>query len=169
MAAQGEVVALANLNGGGQIVIAGHREAVHRAIALAKERGAKRAVELMVSAPFHCRLMISAAVGLVKVLENIEMRELEIGLVTNLEASMNREAARVKELLVKQVTNPVRWEESIKELESLGCRHMIEVGPGRVLAGLVKRISPGLPCFSVGSPQTLKEIQKGLGAKHASK
>lgn len=157
--ARGEVVTPANLNGGGQIVVAGHREAVRRAVALAKERGAKRAVELTVSAPFHCPLMTPAAAGLAKVLEGIEVRELKVGVVTNLEARVNHEAARVKEVLVKQVTNPVRWEESIRELESLGCSHMVEVGPGRVLAGLVRRISPRLSCFSVGDPRTLREVQ----------
>jgi [acyl-carrier-protein] S-malonyltransferase len=161
--AQGETVTPANLNGGGQIVIAGHREAVHRAVALAKERGAKRVVELTVSAPFHCPLMNPVATGLAKILESVEVRDLRMGIVTNLEAKANQEAARIKELLIKQVTNPVRWEESIRELESLGCSHMVEVGPGRVLAGLVKRISPRLSCFSVGDPQALKEVQAAFG------
>jgi [acyl-carrier-protein] S-malonyltransferase len=162
--AQGEIVTPANFNGGGQIVVAGHRAAVQRAVALAKERGAKRAVELTVSAPFHCPLMAPAAAGLARVLESVEVGELQIGVVTNLEARVNHEAARVKELLIKQVTNPVRWEESIRELESLGCSHMVEVGPGRVLAGLVKRINPGLSCFSVGDPRTLREVQAAFGS-----
>jgi [acyl-carrier-protein] S-malonyltransferase len=160
--ARGEVVTPANLNGAGQIVVAGHREAVHRAVALAKEQGAKRAIELTVSAPFHCPLMTPAAAGLAKVLERVAVHKLKVGVVTNLEARVNHEAARVKELLVKQVTNPVRWEELVRELESLGCSHMVEVGPGRVLAGLVKRISPRVSCFSVGDPQTLREVQTAL-------
>ena len=162
-AAQEEIVTPANLNGGGQIVIAGHREAVRRAVALAKERGAKRAVELAVSAPFHCPLMTLAAAGLAKVLESIEVHELKVGVVTNLEARVNREAMRVKEVLIKQVTNPVLWEKSIKELESLGCSHMVEVGPGRVLTGLAKRINSGFSCFSVGDPRTLREVQEAFG------
>ncbi len=165
-AAQGEVVSAANWNGGGQIVVAGHVGAVRRAVVLAKERGAKRVIELAVSAPFHCPLMAPAAAGLAKVLEPVEVRELRVGVVTNVEARVNTESARVKELLVQQVTSPVRWEESVQELERLGCTSMVEVGPGRVLTGLVKRISPRVSCFPVHDLKTLGETAAILSPNH---
>ncbi|MSQ47995.1 MAG: [acyl-carrier-protein] S-malonyltransferase [Deltaproteobacteria bacterium] len=154
-AAQGEVVSPANLNGGGQIVVAGHASAVRRAMAVAKSRGAKRAVELAVSAPFHCALMTPAAEGLARVLGVIAVSPLLVPVIVNVTADMNQDPMRVKDLLVQQVTAPVRWEESMLKLKSLGCAAAIEVGPGKVLAGLLKRIVSDLPCVSVSDPATL--------------
>jgi [acyl-carrier-protein] S-malonyltransferase len=158
-AAQGEVVSPANLNGGGQIVIAGHASAVRRAVAGAKARGAKRAVELAVSAPFHCVLMKPAADGLAKVLESVTVRSPKAQVITNVTADANVDPQRVKDLLVQQVTAPVRWEESMRKLHGLGCTATVEVGPGKVLAGLLKRIVPDLPCVSISDPASLAEAQ----------
>jgi len=146
--ADGQVVSAANLNGAGQVVIAGHRDAVDRAIALAKSRGAKRAVPLAVSAPFHCALMKPAADQLRQVLEPLTISPLQCPVISNVEAQPNTDAARVKDLLIRQVVSPVRWHESIETLGGLGCRAAIEVGPSRVLSGLVKRIAPGIQCAS---------------------
>lgn len=158
-AAQGEVVSPANLNGGGQIVVAGHASAVRRAVAVAKSRGAKRAVELAVSAPFHCALMTPAAEGLARVLASVPVGSLTVPVVANVSADMNQDPLRVKDLLVQQVTAPVRWEESMAKLKSCGCEVAIEIGPGKVLAGLLKRIVPELPCVSVSDPATLADVQ----------
>ncbi|HVO24411.1 MAG TPA: ACP S-malonyltransferase [Candidatus Margulisiibacteriota bacterium] len=145
-AAGGQVVNAANLNGGGQVVIAGHREAVERAATLAKARGAKRVVPLAVSAPFHCALMQPAADRLARVLDAIPVAPFQFPVITNVEAAACTDPARVKRLLVRQVVSPVRWEECIAALARLGCTAAIEVGPGRVLTGLVKRIAPQIVC-----------------------
>jgi [acyl-carrier-protein] S-malonyltransferase len=158
-AAQGEVVSPANLNGGGQIVVAGHTDAVRRAMTVAKARGAKRAIELAVSAPFHCALMSPAAQGLARVLEVISVSPLIVPVIANVTADVNQDPTRVKDLLVRQVTAPVRWEESMLKLKSLGCAAAIEVGPGKVLAGLLKRIVAELSCVSVSDPATLADAQ----------
>ena len=158
-AAAGEVVAPANLNGAGQIVIAGDRAAVGRAMALAKERGAKRVVELPVSAPFHCLLMRPAADGLRQALAGVEVKPFSIGVVTNVEAALNRDPARVKPLLVEQATSPVRWEESVGRLAELGVERVLEIGPGKVLSGLIKRINPKLRVDSIETPDDLKKIE----------
>lgn len=157
--AGGEIVSPANLNGGGQIVIAGARPAVARAMALAKERGAKRVLELPVSAPFHCALMRPAAEGLDKVLADVEVRPFSIGVITNVEAEINNDASRVKSLLVRQAVSPVRWEESIKRLEALGPDRVLEIGPGKVLTGLIKRISPKLNVDNLEKPDDLLKLQ----------
>ncbi len=154
-AAQGEVVSPANFNGGGQIVIAGGKNAVSRAMNLAKERGAKRVVELPVSAPFHCELMRPAAQGLERILDEVVIRPLTIGVVTNVEAEVNFAPARVKPLLVEQAVRPVRWEETVRKLSALGCRHAIEVGPGKVLRGLIKRIVPDMETNNFEAPEHL--------------
>ena len=149
-AAQGQVVSPANLNGGGQVVIAGHIDAVRRAISLAKEHGAKRAVELPVSAPFHCPLMAPVAEGLARVLAPVSVSSLHMGVIANVTAEVNQDAAQVKNLLVRQVTAPVRWEESMMKLSALSCTAALEVGAGKVLAGLLKRIVADMPCVSFG-------------------
>lgn len=158
-AAQGRVVSPANLNGGGQVVIAGHSDAVRRAITVAKGRGAKRAVELAVSAPFHCALMAPVAEGLARVLDSVSVSPLTIGVLANVTAEVNQDSSRVKDLLVQQVTAPVRWEESMLKLRALGCGTALEVGPGKVLAGLLKRIVADLPCVSFGDPTGLTEVK----------
>lgn len=157
-ASQGEVVSPANDNGGGQIVIAGAKSAVARALALAKEAGAKRVLDLPVSAPFHCQLMQSAADGLKQVLGDIAVRPFTIGVVTNVEAEVNLDAGRVKSLLVEQAVRLVRWEESVQKLAALGCQRAIEIGPGKVLKGLMKRIVPTMEVANVEAPQDLANI-----------
>jgi [acyl-carrier-protein] S-malonyltransferase len=158
-AAAGEAVSPANLNGGGQIVIAGAKAAVARAMMLAKERGAKRVLELPVSAPFHCALMEPAAQGLEKVLAGVEIKRFAIGVITNVEADINTDASRVKSLLVRQAVSPVRWEESVKRLEALAPDRVLEVGPGKVLTGLIKRISPKLIVDNIEKPDDLQKFQ----------
>lgn len=157
-ACQGEVVSPANYNGGGQIVIAGAKNAVARAMALAKERGAKRALDLPVSAPFHCELMRPAAQGLQSVLNEISVAPFSVGVVTNVEADVNLDAQRVKELLVEQAVQPVRWEESVKKLSELGCQRAVEIGPGKVLKGLIKRIVASMEVENFETPQDLARV-----------
>jgi [acyl-carrier-protein] S-malonyltransferase len=155
-AAQGEVVSPANLNGGGQIVIAGHKHAVERAIEIAKARGAKRAVPLNVSAPFHCALMQPAADHLRAVLEHVAIGSFHCPVITNVEAKPNTDPLRVKDLLVRQVVSPVRWQESVEYLADAGCTSALEVGPGKVLTGLAKRIAPQLRCTPAESIEQAK-------------
>ncbi len=157
-AAEGEVVAPANFNSPGQVVIAGHVAAVERAMSLAKERGAKRALALPVSAPFHCSLMIPAAERLAKVLDSVTIGALTIPVVSNVEAQAYSDALRVKELLVAQVSSPVRWEESVQNMAALGVDKFVEIGPGKVLSGLVKRIARGLALHNVQDASGLKGL-----------
>lgn len=154
-AAQGEVVAPANFNSPGQIVIAGHASAVERALGLAKEQGAKRAMLLPVSAPFHSALMRPAAERLAEVLEPIEVGAFRCPVVGNVEACGYSDPTRVKELLVSQVCAAVRWDESVLEMNRLGVSRYIEIGPGKVLCGLVKRIVKGSDTAQVDSAETL--------------
>lgn len=163
-ASNGEVVAPANYNGGGQIVIAGAKEAVARAVAMAKERGAKRALSIPVSAPFHCQLMAPAAQGLEKVLSPVEVKPLSVGLVTNVEAEVNRDPGRVKALLVEQAVKPVRWEESVRKLDALGCGRAWEVGPGKALKGMIKRIAPAMVVENIENPEDLEKLAVGASA-----
>ena len=140
-AAQGQVVSPANFNSAGQVVIAGNTEAVDRAMSLAKENGAKRALPLPVSAPFHCSLMIPAGERLADVLAGIKIGDMTVPVITNVEATPNQDASRVCQLLVDQVSAPVRWEDTIACMIELGVERYIEIGPGKVLAGLVKRMA----------------------------
>jgi [acyl-carrier-protein] S-malonyltransferase len=157
-AGQGEVVSPANYNGGGQIVIAGAKNAVARAMALAKERGAKRAMELPVSAPFHCQLMRPAAQALQSILSEISVEPFSVGVVSNVEADVNLDARRVKQLLVEQAVQPVRWEESVKKLSELGCQRALEIGPGKILKGLIKRIVASMEVENFETPQDLARV-----------
>lgn len=157
-AADGEVVEPANYNGGGQIVIAGHKDAVARAMGLAKSRGAKKVLEIPVSAPFHCRLMAPAGEGLKSVLADVPIRPFTSAVITNVEAAINSDPGRVKDLLVRQTVSPVRWEESVQKLQELGCERLIEVGPGKVLRGLIKRIAPSLEVENFQSVADLARI-----------
>ncbi len=142
-AAQGQVVSPANYNSDGQVVIAGHTEAVARAIELAKEKGAKRALPLPVSAPFHCSLMVPAGKRLADVLADITVNELSLPVVTNVEATPNQDSSRVCDLLVQQVSAPVRWQETVACMVNLGVERYVEIGPGKVLSGLTKRMAKG--------------------------
>jgi [acyl-carrier-protein] S-malonyltransferase len=161
-AEDGEVVAPANYNGGGQIVIAGSKAAIARAILLAKSDGAKRVIELPVSAPFHCPLMKPAAEGLKRILNDVTIHPFTVGVISNVNAEVNLDAARIKLLLAEQAMKPVRWEESVRRLESLGISKMVEVGPGRVLQGLVKRISPKIEVDTFEAPQDLARLRNDI-------
>jgi [acyl-carrier-protein] S-malonyltransferase len=142
----------ANFNGAGQVVIAGHAAAVERAMGLAKAKGAKLVKALPVSAPFHSALMAPAAERLAAELAKVSVADPRVPVVTNVEAAPNRDRARVKELLVRQVTASVRWEESVQALASMGVTRAVEVGPGKVLSGLIKRIAPSLQIAGVEEP-----------------
>ena len=158
-----EAAAPANLNGGGQVVVSGAREAVKRVAQLARERGARKVVELAVSAPFHCALMEPAAEGLREVLEGVEVRPFPVGVVTNVEAALNSDPERVKPLLVEQVTAPVRWEESVETLVELGCECAVELGPGKVLSGLIRRIDRRVKTLNLERPEDLEGVLAELG------
>ena len=154
----GQVVSPANLNGGGQVVIAGAKAAVERAAEVLKQKGAKRVVPLAVSAPFHCALMQPAALQLALALAKIEVAAAQIPVITNVEAAPNQDPGRVRALLVEQVTAPVRWEESIQKMAAMGVTSAIEVGAGNVLAGLVKRIAPGIEVRGAGDPDAIRSL-----------
>jgi [acyl-carrier-protein] S-malonyltransferase len=156
-AAEGEVLTPANFNCPGQIVIAGHTKAVERAMERAKQEG-KKALPLPVSAPFHSPLMRPAGERLEKVLEGIPIQNLKIPIVTNVEAEINQSKERVKELLVIQVWSPVRWEESMQKIATDGIDQTLEIGPGKVLSGLMKRINPKVETRNIEDIQTLKKI-----------
>lgn len=160
-AAQGEVVSCANFNDPSQTVIAGHLEAVERAGELLKAAGAKRVLPLPVSAPFHCALMQPVVPRLGAVLTTFKNPMVPV--VSNVEAQPNGEGARIKELLLRQVTGSVRWVESVAAMEQAGVTRMIELGPGRVLCGLVKRISKSIECFNVEDPASLEKTLAALG------
>jgi [acyl-carrier-protein] S-malonyltransferase len=153
----GEVLAPANFNCPGQIVIAGHSKAVERAIERIKQ-GGKKAVLLPVSAPFHSPLMKPAGERLEKALEQISVRDLKIPVVTNVEAEVNNSKDKVKGLLVAQVSSPVRWEESMKKMIEKGVEQVLEIGPGKVLSGLMKRIDNRIETKNLEDLQTLKKI-----------
>jgi [acyl-carrier-protein] S-malonyltransferase len=157
-ASRGEVVSPANFNGAGQVVIAGSKAAVDRAMGLAKERGAKKVLDIPVSAPFHCQLMQPAADGLRQILDDITVHPFETGVVTNVEAEVNRSAGRVKSLLIDQAVSPVRWEETVRKFAELGCAGALEVGPGKVLKGLMKRIVPTMEIENFAAPQDLPRV-----------
>ena len=149
-AAQGEIVTAANLNSPDQIVIAGHTAAVHRAVELAKSAGARRAVLLPVSAPFHCPLLKSAQDRLKPDLDATEFRDLTVPLINNWQACEVRTGVEAREGLFQQIPNPVRWSESIALLASRGVKRFIEVGAGAVLTGLLKNIDPALTGLKFG-------------------
>jgi len=148
-AAQSGVVAPANINAPDQTVIAGDQAAVARASEAAKARGAKRVLPLAVSAPFHCELMAPARDRLAADLAAIEFRDLEVPLVTNVDAAELRSGAAVRDSLLRQVVQPVRWVECIQNLAAAGVDRFVEVGPGKVLTGLVKRIAPASETWNV--------------------
>ncbi len=159
-ACQGEVVAPANFNSPGQIVIAGHTGAVERAIELAKEAGAKRALLLPVSAPFHSSLMEPAAQRLAGVLADISVNPMAVPLISNVEAAPYQDAQRVKSLLVEQVCAAVRWDESVEAMKGLGVRRYVEVGPGKVLSGLIKRIDRSAELDNICDLASLSNLKK---------
>jgi [acyl-carrier-protein] S-malonyltransferase len=157
-AAQGEVVAPANFNSPGQIVIAGHAGAVTRAIEIAKAKGFRKAMLLPVSAPFHCSLMTPAAERLATALAAIEITPFRVPVITNVEAEPNDDPARVRDLLVKQVCAPVRWDGSVQKMAELGVSRFVEIGPGKVLSGLIKRIAKDVETRNVEDSASLQAL-----------
>jgi len=167
-AAQGEVVEVANINSSTQVVVAGHRAAVERAVALAAARGGRRSVLLPVSAPFHCRLMAPAADRLAGVLEGIAVGAPRVPVVRNVDAGVTTRAEEVRPFLVRQMTAPVRWTECIGRMAADGATVFLEVGPGRVLTGLLKRIDGALRGFAVEDPPSLEKTAAALAAGSGS-
>ncbi len=155
-AAQGDVVSVANINAPGQIVIAGTKAAVDRAIEVAKKRGVRRALPLPVSAPFHCALMKPAEEKLQPVLEAANFKDLWVALVSNVDASPIGTAHAVRNALIRQVVSPVRWVESVQKMISMGVRRFVEVGPGNVLTGLIKRIDSSVELINVSDVPTIE-------------
>ncbi len=161
-AAQGEVCVIANDNSPGQIVLSGHKAAIDRAIALAPGRGAKRAIPLAVSAPFHCSLMQPAADAMRQALGNVKMQDAKQPVIANATAMPVKESSFIRSLLVEQVTARVRWRESGLILGNLGVQNCVEIGAGKVLTGLMKRINPGLNASSINMPGDLDAFLKLL-------
>jgi [acyl-carrier-protein] S-malonyltransferase len=166
-AAQGEIVSPANLNSPGQIVIAGSAQAVARAVELAKARGARRAMMLNVSAPFHCALMRPAQERLSRDLDETEIVNPRVPLVNNVAARVVRTASEVREGLKQQVTGPVRWEQSVRTLLAEGVNLFVEVGPGKVLAGLLHQIDRQADCLRVEDVSTLHDVVARLSSAAA--
>jgi [acyl-carrier-protein] S-malonyltransferase len=159
-AAEGEVVTPANLNAPGQVVIAGHAAAVARAGARAKELGARRVMPLAVSAPFHCPLMKPAEVRLAPELESLDTQTPAFPIVANVDAQPKRTAAESIDALIRQVSSPVRWEDVIKRLVADGARTFVELGPGSVLAGLIKKIDRSVAVYSIEDANGLDAVMK---------
>lgn len=157
-AAEGQVVSPVNFNSPGQIVIAGNKEAVERAMVLCKEAGAKRALPLPVSVPSHCALMKDAADKLAAELNSIEFNTPAIKVVNNVDVKAEQEPEAIKQALVRQLYSPVRWTETIQHFASLGVTESYEFGPGKVLSGLVKRIDKSVSCVSVGDAASLEGL-----------
>lgn len=159
----GEVLSPANYNGAGQVVMAGHAASVERAIEAAPRRGARRALRLPVSAPFHCALMRPAEERLARDLEKVRFAEPRVPLVTNVDARIITRAHEGREALRRQVSAPVRWEESVRRLRERGVSTVVEVGAGRVLSGLIRRIDESLQVYAVEDEKSLKALRDALG------
>lgn len=154
-AAQGQVVSPVNFNSPGQVVIAGNKEAVERAGALCKEAGAKRALPLAVSVPSHCALMKPAADKLAVALQEIEFKQPEIQVVNNVDVKAQTDANAIRDALVRQLYNPVRWTETVEFIADKGITQLLEIGPGKVLTGLTKRISKEMNAAAVNDIASL--------------
>jgi [acyl-carrier-protein] S-malonyltransferase len=165
--AQGEVVGVANINSPGQIVIAGHRAAVERAVEGAAARGGRKSVLLPVSAPFHCALMKPAADRLAAELERLTVSAPRIPVIRNVDGGVTRTADEVKPFLVQQVASPVRWTECVERLAREGATGYLEVGPGRVLTGLLKRTLDGARGHAVEDPASLEKAVAAVGGAAA--
>ncbi|MEC7793890.1 MAG: ACP S-malonyltransferase [Pseudomonadota bacterium] len=161
-AAQGEVCQAANDNDPGQVVVSGHKAAVERAVEIAKEKGAKRAVLLPVSAPFHCALMAPAADVMAEALEKVEMKAPAVPLVANVRAEAVTDAATIRALLVEQVTGSVRWRESVGYMAAQGVTEVWEIGAGKALAGMIRRIERSITCRAVGTPEDVTAAVESL-------
>lgn len=159
---QGEVVEAVNFNAPSQVVIAGHKSAVERAAAAAKTRGAKRAVMLPVSAPFHSSLLKPAAERLSLRMQEIAFNSPQITVINNVDVAAVSDPASIKDALSRQACNPVRWVETIRAFAAQGVTHVVECGPGKVLAGMTKRIEGGLQGFAVTDPASLAQTMEAL-------
>ena len=163
-AAQGDVCHAANDNGGGQVVVSGDKAAVERALEIAKAHGAKRAMLLPVSAPFHCRLMQPAADAMAAALANVTINAPVVPLVSNVLASAISDPAEIRQRLVEQVTGTVRWRECVLYMASHGVTRFLEIGSGKVLTGLVKRIAEGAVGTAVGGPADIAAATEAVAA-----
>jgi [acyl-carrier-protein] S-malonyltransferase len=161
-AAQGEVCDAANDNGGAQVVVSGHKAAVERAVTIAQEKGAKRAVMLAVSAPFHCALMQPAADAMREALAKVTVNAPAVPVVANVEAAPITDPAAIKDALVRQVTGTVRWRECVAYMAAQGVESFYEVGSGKVLTGLVKRIAAGAASSAIGTPEDVAAFKASL-------
>lgn len=153
---------IANDNSDGQVVVSGHKQAVEQAIEIASEKGAKRSVLLPVSAPFHCRLMAPAAQRMAYALAEADFRPPSVPVVTNVSAAGESDPGVIRRLLVDQITDKVRWRESVQWMANQGVTEMIEIGPGKVLSGLVRRINKNIQCESVGTVEQVEALIKKL-------
>ncbi|MBM3621490.1 MAG: ACP S-malonyltransferase [Alphaproteobacteria bacterium] len=161
-AAQGEVVAVANDNGGGQIVVSGHKAAVERAVEAAKAKGCKRGMLLPVSAPFHCPLMRPAADEMAEALEGVAIAPPRVPVITNVSADETSDPATIKKLLIEQVTGRVRWRECVLAMKGKGVNTLVEVGTGKILTGLVKRIDREMTGLAVNAPADVETFLKTI-------
>ncbi len=159
---QGQVVQAGNFNGPGQVVIAGNKDAVARAMESCKAKGAKRAVLLPVSAPFHSSLMQPAAEALKTYLSNVAFKAPSIAVINNVDVATETDPAAIKDALVRQAASPVRWVEIINRMAGMGVTHVLECGPGKVLAGLTRRISGGLHGFALTDRASLEHALAAL-------
>jgi [acyl-carrier-protein] S-malonyltransferase len=165
--AEGEVVEAVNYNAPAQVVIAGHATAVLRAMAAAKAAGAKRAVQLPVSAPFHSSLLKPAADVLQNALAKLNMLEPQIPVLNNVDVAQPQDLAAIRDALVRQAWHPVRWVEIIQTMKAQGVTHIVECGPGKVLTGLVKRIEPDIAAFAVTDPESMQLALQALAQASA--
>ncbi len=163
-AAQGQVCQAANDNGGGQVVVSGDKAAVERAVEIAKAKGAKRAMLLQVSAPFHCRLMQPAADAMAEALAKVTVNKPVVPVVANILAGTATDPDQIRKLLVQQVTGTVRWRESVAYMAAHGVTHFLEIGSGKVLIGLVKRIADGAVGVAVGGPGDIAAAKDAIAA-----
>ncbi|WP_407493549.1 ACP S-malonyltransferase [Pseudooceanicola sp. MF1-13] len=160
--AQGEVCQAANDNDPGQVVVSGHKAAVERAVEIAKEKGAKRAVLLPVSAPFHCALMEPAAQVMAEALDGVTLNVPAVPLVANVRASAVTDPAEIKALLIEQVTGSVRWRESVAYMAGEGVTEVWEIGAGKALSGMIRRIERSIDCKAVGTPDDVTAAAESL-------
>jgi [acyl-carrier-protein] S-malonyltransferase len=161
-AAKGEIVEAVNFNAPGQVVIAGERSAVERAMAACKARGARRALPLPVSAPFHSSLLKPAAERLADYLQHVSFAAPQIPVVNNVDVAVMNDPAAIKTALARQACSPVRWVEVIRHMAGAGITHVAECGPGKVLAGMTQRIEKGLQSFAVTDPASLAQTLEAL-------
>ncbi|OGA26321.1 MAG: [acyl-carrier-protein] S-malonyltransferase [Betaproteobacteria bacterium RIFCSPLOWO2_02_FULL_67_26] len=161
-AAQGQVVEAVNFNAPSQVVIAGHKAAVERGVAVARAKGARRAIMLPVSAPFHSSLLKPAADKLAARLDSIAVSAPRIPVVNNVDVAMESESRRIKDALARQACNPVRWVEVVRRIAGAGVAHVVECGPGKVLAGLTKRIEGSLQGYAITDPRSLELTLQAL-------